>query len=77
MSLSLLPQNKTEEVCALLMKERTLSIPNIRNTTPHFALRTASIRQGMDYKSVPQGCWPMLPTVVSSSMDVLWVVDHS
>jgi hypothetical protein len=30
---------------------------------------------------VPQGCWPMLtpmlPTVVSSWLDVLWVVDHS
>ena len=32
-------------------------------------------------KSVPQGCWPMLtpmlPTVVSSWLDVLSVVDHS
>ena len=35
--------------------------------------------QGVE--SVPQGCWsmltPMLPTVVSSWLDVLWVVDHS
>ena len=35
--------------------------------------------QGVE--SVPQGCWPiltpMLPTVVSSCLDVLWVVDHS
>uniref|UniRef100_A0A8C7DTI1 Ig-like domain-containing protein n=1 Tax=Oncorhynchus kisutch TaxID=8019 RepID=A0A8C7DTI1_ONCKI len=32
-------------------------------------------------ESIPQGCWPMLtpmlPTVVSSWLDVLWVVDHS
>ena len=35
--------------------------------------------QGVE--SIPQGCWPMLtlmlPTVVSSWLDVLWVVDHS
>jgi hypothetical protein len=32
-------------------------------------------------EGVPQGCWPILtpilPTVVSSWLDVLWVVDHS
>jgi hypothetical protein len=53
------------------------SVQNSRNTflilscTP-FALRTSSIRRGMDYKmstgSIPQGCWPMLtpmlPTIV-------------
>ena len=31
--------------------------------------------------SIPQGCWPMLtsvlPTVVASSLDILWVVDYS
>ena len=35
--------------------------------------------QGVE--SIPQGCWsmltPMLPTDVSSWLDVLWVVDHS
>jgi hypothetical protein len=35
--------------------------------------------QGVE--SVPQECWPMLtpmlPTVVSSWLDVLWVMDHS
>jgi hypothetical protein len=35
--------------------------------------------QGVE--SVPQECWPMLtpmlPTVVSSWLDVLWLVDHS
>ena len=49
-----------------------------------YALKTASIhrawtRQGVE--SVPQGCWPMLtpvlPTVVSSWLDVLWMVDRS
>ena len=32
-------------------------------------------------ESIPQGCWPMLtpmlPTVLWSWLDVLWVVDHS
>ena len=39
----------------------------------------AWILQGVE--RVPQGCWlmltPILPTVVSSWLDVLWVVDHS
>jgi hypothetical protein len=33
------------------------------------------------FESVPQGCWPiltpLLPTVVSRWLNVLWVVDHS
>jgi hypothetical protein len=32
-------------------------------------------------KIIPQGCWPMftpmLSIVVSSWLDILWVVDHS
>ncbi|XP_064796889.1 glucosidase 2 subunit beta-like isoform X3 [Oncorhynchus masou masou] len=48
------------------------------------SLGTASIHQGIwtlqGVESVPQGCWlmltPMLLTVVSSWLDVLWVVDR-
>ena len=65
------------------------TVQNIKNTflilscTSSFALRTASICQSMDSTRcwIPQGCWsmltPMLPIVVSSWLNVLWVVDHS
>ena len=69
----------------------TLSVQNIKNTfrifswTPTHILPSeqpqsvgAWTLQGV--KSIPQGCWPMLtpmlPTVVSSWLDVLRVVDH-
>jgi hypothetical protein len=48
-----------------------------------FALRTVSIHRHELHKvsSIPQWCWPMLtpmlPTVASSWLGVLWVVDHS
>jgi hypothetical protein len=55
----------------------------ILSCTP-FALKTASIHRAwtlQGVKIVPHGCWPMLtpilPTVVSSWLDVLLVVDHS
>jgi hypothetical protein len=67
----------------------TLSVQNIRNTllilscTP-FALRTASIRWGMDSTRCRKRSTgmlamltTMLPTVMSSWLDVFWVVDHS
>jgi hypothetical protein len=47
---------------------------NIRNTFPVLSCP-------QQVSSVPQGCCSiltlMLPTVVSSRLDVLWVVDHS
>ncbi|XP_045557405.1 pulmonary surfactant-associated protein A isoform X2 [Salmo salar] len=50
---------------------------NLEKEQPQFI--GAWTLQGVE--SVPQGCWamltPMLPTVVSSWLDVLWVVDHS
>ena len=56
----------------------TLSIANIRNTflilscKSPFALRTATIRWGMDSTRCRKRS-----TVVSSWLDVLWVLDHS
>ena len=51
--------------------------PFLPSEQPHF--KGAWTLQGVE--SVPQGCWPvltpMLPIVLSSWLDVLWVVDHS
>jgi hypothetical protein len=58
----------------------TLSIQNIRNTsiilscTP-LPFRTASIGLCMDF--MVSKVTPMLPTVVASWLDVLWVLTHS
>jgi hypothetical protein len=63
---------------------KTLGTPSEYWVAPPYAPRSASILwtwtlQGVE--SVPQGCWtmltPMLPSVVSGWLDVLWVVDPS
>ena len=67
----------------------TLSVQHVRNTflilscTP-FCPQNSPNSSGHGLHrvpSIPQGCWPMLtpmlPTVVSSWLDVIWVVDHS
>ena len=67
-----------------LLSLYTLSISNIRNTflilsCPTFCPQNSLNLSG--HESVPKGCWPMLtpmlPTVVSSWLDLLWVVDRS
>jgi hypothetical protein len=69
----------------------TLSVQNIRNTFQSFWVapslspseqpRLVRPRTLQCVESFPQECWPMLtpmlPTVVSTCLDVLWVVDHS
>ena len=64
-------------------------VKNIRNTFLIFSYTSFSPQNSLNssrhglYKvsSFPQGCWamltPVLPKVVSSWLDVLWVVDHS
>ena len=66
--------------------EYTLNVQNIRNSflilscTP-FCHQNSLNLSGQDVVSIPHGCWPMLtpmlPAVVSSWLDVLWVVDLS
>ena len=57
--------------------DKTLLPSSLPSKQPQFA--GAWTLQGVE--SVSQGCWPMLtpllPTVVSSWLDFLWVVDHS
>ena len=68
----------------------TLSIPHIRNIYLILSCTHLSTSEKPEFvgtwnlqgvEGVPQGCWPMLttmlPTVVSSWLYVLWVVDHS
>jgi hypothetical protein len=58
-------------------------LPNIemRSTLPSEQPQFGGAWTLQGVKSVLQGCWPMLtrmnPTVVSSLLDVLWVMDHS
>ena len=61
---------------------KTLKTPNIELHPPLPSEQAQFIgawTQGVE--SVPQGCWPMmtpmLPTVVSSWLEDLWMVDHS
>jgi hypothetical protein len=84
-------QNRLQDTFSTMFEfQNRLILQNIKNTflilscTPSFAIRRASIcrawtLQGVE--SVPQGCWsmitPMLPTIVSSLLHLLWVVDHS
>ena len=48
---------------------------------PHNSLKSSGSGTLQGVESLPQGFWPMLtpmlPTVVSSWLDVLWLVDHS
>jgi hypothetical protein len=69
----------------------TWSIPNIRDTflilscifpiCPPEQLQLVGVWTLQGVESVPQGCWPiwtpLLPTVVPTWLNVLWVVDHS
>ena len=66
----------------LISAENILRVQNIGNTFLILSCSLNSSGHGLQgVESVPQGCWPiltpMLPTVVSSWLNVLCVVDHS
>ena len=67
---------KHSKVCPLCLCQQHLVYTEY---TKQPQLVRAWILQGVE--SIPQGCWPMLtpmlPTVLSSWLDVRWVVDHS
>ena len=68
--------------CLKAFGGHVLSIPDISNTFLILSCTPICPQNGLQgVKSVPQGCRPMLtsmlPTVVSSWLDVLWVVDQS
>ena len=64
----------------ILMQKYTLSISNIPNIELHPLLQSEKpqfVGHGLRY-SIPQWCWPMLtpmlPTIVSSWLDVLFLI---